>query len=118
MDDLIHIQTSRIGLIAAEIAKTLASPELTSRANIDCLAHKLEVWQSELPLVLQMATLTSPQSPTLTLYQRRAIFMVHVRFPIVEDVARKLMLRLDDVPRSTHIALPDTPRGRCRDSAH
>ena len=90
MDDLIHIQTSKIGLIAAEIAKTLASPESTTRTNIDGLTHKLEVWQSELPVVLQMATLTSPHSPNLTLYQRRAVFMVHVRSSGLGEVIPKL----------------------------
>ncbi|KAF2655406.1 hypothetical protein K491DRAFT_426841 [Lophiostoma macrostomum CBS 122681] len=80
MDELIHIQTSRIGLIAAEITKTLGSPELTTRANIDSLKHSLEVWQTELPPILQMATLTSSPLPELTSYQKRAIFMVHMMY--------------------------------------
>lgn len=78
MDELIHTQTSKIGLIAAEIAKTLSSPELATRENITGLTRKLESWRSEVPLMLQIPTLTSSNPPLLDLYTRRAILMVHV----------------------------------------
>jgi hypothetical protein len=78
IDELIHTQTSKIGLVAAEIAKTLASPELATRENVDMLTQKLETWRTEVPLMLQLPTLTSATPPDLSLYQRRAILMVHV----------------------------------------
>jgi hypothetical protein len=78
IDELIHTQTSKIGLIAAEIAKTLASPELATRESVDMLTQKLEIWRTEVPLILQLPTLTSATSSDLSLYQRRAILMVHV----------------------------------------
>lgn len=79
IDELIHIQTSKIGLIAAEIAKTLAAPELATRENVAMLTQKLETWRLEVPLILQLPTLTSMAPSDLSLYQRRAILMVHVR---------------------------------------
>lgn len=82
MDELIHQQTSKIGLIAAEIAKTLSSPELATRQNVVMLHAKLEAWRLEVPAMLQIPTLTSNNPPEMTLYQRRAILMVHVRFKI------------------------------------
>lgn len=78
MDELIHIQTSKIGLVAAEIAKTLAAPELATRENVDILTRKLEMWRAGVPHVLQMETLIGHGPSDLTLYQRRAILMVHV----------------------------------------
>jgi len=78
IDEQIHAQTSKVGLIAAEISKTLGSPELASRANMAMLADKLESWRSGVPLMLQVPSLTSDNPPNLTLYQRRAILMVHV----------------------------------------
>ncbi|KAF2186359.1 hypothetical protein K469DRAFT_573722 [Zopfia rhizophila CBS 207.26] len=80
MNEIIHIQTSKIGLVAAEIATTLASPELAIRKNVDMLAHKLETWRTEVPEMLQISTLTSSNPPELTLYQRRAILMVHIMY--------------------------------------
>ncbi|KAF2475563.1 uncharacterized protein BDR25DRAFT_213998 [Lindgomyces ingoldianus] len=80
MDELIHIQTSKIGLIAAEIAKTLVSAELATRENIDMLNRKLEVWRMEVPTMLQISVMTSDNPPELTLYQRRAILMVHIMY--------------------------------------
>lgn len=78
IDELIHTQTSKIGLIAAEIAKTLAAPELATRENVDMLTRKLETWRTEVPSILQLPTLTSDVPSDLSLYQRRAILMVHV----------------------------------------
>jgi hypothetical protein len=78
IDELIHIQTSKVGLVAAEIAKTLSSPELATKENVAILTHKLETWRLEVPLMLQIPTLTSTQPPSLNMYQRRAILMVHV----------------------------------------
>ncbi|KAJ4361744.1 hypothetical protein N0V95_001637 [Ascochyta clinopodiicola] len=80
IDELIHTQTSKIGLIAAEIAKTLAAPELATRENVDMLTRKLEVWRVEVPLILQLPTLTSETPSELSLYQRRAILMVHIMY--------------------------------------
>lgn len=76
---MIHIQTSKIGLVAAEITKTVSSPEMVTRENLDILARKLETWRVEVPPALQFASLTSADPPNLTLYQRRAVLMVHVR---------------------------------------
>jgi hypothetical protein len=78
VDELIHMQTSKVGVLAAEIARTLSSPELATRDNITVLTKKLEAWRLEVPLMLQIPTLTSSESTTLNLYQRRAILMVHV----------------------------------------
>jgi hypothetical protein len=78
LHELIHIQTSKIGLIAAEIAKTIVSPELATRENVTILAHKLEAWRNEVPLTLQIPTLTSSNPTNMDLFQRRAILMVHV----------------------------------------
>lgn len=77
-EELIHAQISKIGLIAAEIAKTLATPELATRENVTMLTHKLDVWRKEVPHNLQIETLTSTAPSDLDLYQRRAILMVHV----------------------------------------
>lgn len=82
IDEMIHTQTSKIGLIAAEIAKTLASPELATHENVAMLTQKLETWRIEVPLMLQLPTLTSATPPDLSLYQRRAILMVHVSLAI------------------------------------
>lgn len=78
IDEQIHTQTSKVGLIAAEIAKTMASPELATSENIAMLTGKLEAWRLELPLMLQFSMLTSDNPPNLSLHQRRAILMVHV----------------------------------------
>jgi hypothetical protein len=79
MNDMIHTQTSKINLIAAEVAKTLASPELATEANITLLTRKLEQWRQDVPYSLQIPTLLSSEAQDLDKYQRRAIFMVHVR---------------------------------------
>ncbi|KAF2683047.1 hypothetical protein K458DRAFT_49822 [Lentithecium fluviatile CBS 122367] len=80
VDEQIHIQTSKVGLIAAEISKTLASPELATRENMAILTGKLESWRMGVPHALQITTLTSDNPPNLTLYQRRAILMVHIMY--------------------------------------
>ena len=79
MDEQIHTQVSQLGLIAAEIAKTLDAPELATRENMAMLSAKLESWRVGVPLMLQLPTLASENSSNLTLFQRRAVFMVHVR---------------------------------------
>ncbi|KAF2634026.1 hypothetical protein P280DRAFT_464278 [Massarina eburnea CBS 473.64] len=80
IDEQIHIQTSKVGLIAAEIAKTVAAPGLATRENIAMLTGKLETWRTEVPLMLQIPALTSNCPPDLNLYQRRAILMVHIMY--------------------------------------
>jgi hypothetical protein len=77
---LVHTQTSKIGLVAAEIAKTLASPKLATRDNINLLTQKLQAWHGQIPSLLHIKTLidVSACPPSMTLYQRRAILMVHV----------------------------------------
>ncbi|KAF9697665.1 hypothetical protein EKO04_004009 [Ascochyta lentis] len=80
IDELIHTQTSKVGLIAAEIAKTLAAPELATRENVETLTQKLETWRKEVPLILQLPTLTSEGPSDLSLYQKRAILMVHIMY--------------------------------------
>lgn len=80
MNDAIHVQTSKVGLVAAEIAKTLSNPHMVTRENVGMLAEKLEIWRSEVPAMLQISTLTSSHCPDLTLYQRRAILMVHIMY--------------------------------------
>jgi hypothetical protein len=77
---LVHTQTSKVGLIAAEIAKTLASPRLATRENINTLTQKLQAWHNQIPPTLKMQTLIDVAScpPSMTFYQRRAILMVHV----------------------------------------
>lgn len=79
IDELIHTQTSKINLIAAEVAKTLASPELATKGNITMLTLKLEKWREEVPQALQIPTLLSSAGQDLTVFQRRAVFMLHVR---------------------------------------
>ncbi|PVH97242.1 hypothetical protein DM02DRAFT_685570 [Periconia macrospinosa] len=80
IDEQIHLQTSKVGLIAAEIGKTVASPELATSENIAMLTGKLETWRMELPLMLQVSILTSDNPPPLSLHQRRAILMVHIMY--------------------------------------
>ncbi|CAI6342558.1 unnamed protein product [Periconia digitata] len=80
IDEQIHVQTSKVGLIAAEIAKTVASPELATSENIAMLTGKLEAWRMQLPLMLQISILTSDNPPPLNLHQRRAILMVHIMY--------------------------------------
>ena len=77
---LVHTQTSKVGLIAAEISKVLASPRLATRENINALTQKLQAWHNQIPPMLQMQTLISVATcpPSMTVYQRRAILMVHV----------------------------------------
>lgn len=76
---MIHTQTSKINLIAAEVAKTLTSPELATKANITMLTQKLEQWRQDVPYNLQIPTLLSSEAQDLNVFQKRAIFMVHVR---------------------------------------
>lgn len=76
---MIHTQTSKINLIAAEVGKALATPELATQANITQLTQKLEQWRKEVPYKLQITTLLSSEGQDMTIFQRRAIFMVHVR---------------------------------------
>jgi len=78
IDELIHAHVSKVGLIAAEIATTLDSPELVTHENIKMLTAKLEAWRAEVPRTLQIPALTSNNPPDLTVYQRRAVLMVHV----------------------------------------
>lgn len=77
------MQTSKINLIAAEVAKTLASPELATKGNITMLTMKLEKWREEVPQTLQIPTLLSSAAQDLTVFQRRAVFMLHVRRPSI-----------------------------------
>lgn len=79
LDEQIHVQTSKIGLVAADIAKAIVAPESITRDTIQTLADKLEIWRMEVPSILSIASLTSSSPPPMTLYQRRAILMVHVR---------------------------------------
>ncbi|EUC36217.1 hypothetical protein COCCADRAFT_2680 [Bipolaris zeicola 26-R-13] len=76
INDMIHTQTSKINLIAAEVAKTLASPNLATEANITLLTRKLEQWRQDVPYNLQIPTLLSSEAQELNKYQRRAIFMI------------------------------------------
>jgi hypothetical protein len=78
MDELIHAQTSKIGLIAADIARILVAPELATRENVAMLTQKLDKWRQEVPHMLQIENLTSAAPTSLGLYERRAILMVHV----------------------------------------
>ncbi|KAH5132671.1 hypothetical protein HBI73_084470 [Parastagonospora nodorum] len=80
IDELIHTQTSKIGIIAAEITRAMSSPELATRDNITLLSKKLEAWRVEVPLMLQIPTLTSADPAVLDPYQRRAILMVHIMY--------------------------------------
>ncbi|KAI4702044.1 hypothetical protein J4E81_002405 [Alternaria sp. BMP 2799] len=80
IDELIHMQTSKINLIAAEVAKTLASPELATKGNITMLTMKLEKWREEVPQTLQIPTLLSSAAQDLTVFQRRAVFMLHIMY--------------------------------------
>jgi hypothetical protein len=57
----------------------MSQPSMNTRDNVMMLADKLGVWRSQVPPMLQMSTLTSDGSSELTLYQRRAILMLHVR---------------------------------------
>jgi hypothetical protein len=57
---------------------------MTTRDNIERLAQKLERWRVEVPAELQISALTSANPPTLTLFQRRAILMLHVSGSISE----------------------------------
>ncbi|KAF2998271.1 hypothetical protein E8E13_006740 [Curvularia kusanoi] len=80
IDEIIHMQTSKIGLIAAEITKTLAAPDFATRENVNMLRQKLETWRQEVPLCLQLPTLISDSPSDLSLFQRRAILMVHIMY--------------------------------------
>lgn len=98
VDELIHSQTSKIGLIAAEISKTLAAPEFATRENVLMLTQKLEAWRMDMPVELQIPTLTSDNPPELTMYQRRAILMVHVSYTMA--LFRRIMLHQANFYRS------------------
>ncbi|KAF2439468.1 hypothetical protein P171DRAFT_123151 [Karstenula rhodostoma CBS 690.94] len=80
VDEQIHVQTSRIGLVAADISKALCSPESVTRETIQTLTDQLETWRSEVPQMLSIGSLTSSNPPPMTLYQRRAILMVHIMY--------------------------------------
>ncbi|KAL1610178.1 hypothetical protein SLS60_001843 [Paraconiothyrium brasiliense] len=80
IDEQIHVQTSKIGLVAADIAKALASPELATRETIQTLADQLERWRLDVPHMLTINSLTSSNPPPMTLYQRRATLMVHIMY--------------------------------------
>ena len=110
IDDLIHTQTSKIGLLAAEITKTLASPELATQERIAALTKKLEAWQAGVPSMLLIPALTSPNPPVLSSYQRRAILMVHVRSaPPPISAHNVLIMFLDDVSGSCGPVVPSLP---------
>jgi hypothetical protein len=105
-DELIQTQTSKIGLIAAEIAKTLVSSELATRENITVLGQRLETWRSEVPSMLQVSTLTSGNSTSMSVYQRRAILMLHVCLYLnvlssVTDLSSGYVSRRHDLDVST-----------------
>ncbi|KAF2871482.1 hypothetical protein BDV95DRAFT_628681 [Massariosphaeria phaeospora] len=80
INEAIHIQTSKIGLLAAEIANILASPELSTRENVNMLAEKLEAWRNGVPAILQIPTLIPTPPPELSVYQKRAILMLHIMY--------------------------------------
>jgi hypothetical protein len=56
----------------------LACPELATKGNITMLTAKLEKWREEVPHSLQIPTLLSSEAQDLTVFQKRAVFMVHV----------------------------------------
>jgi hypothetical protein len=115
IDELIHTQTSKIGLIAAEISKTLSSPELATQENVDLLTQKLESWRREVPLMLQIPSLTSDHPPNVNSYQRRAILMVHVCYHVLIYKIISANLCSDYVPWRTDLAVPSAPGGNCGD---
>ena len=86
LDEQIHVQTSKIGLVAAEIAKAIATPESATKEKIQMLANELEMWRQQVPSLLSIASLTSAIPPPMTLYQRRAILMVHVSEEMLPDM--------------------------------
>lgn len=106
IDELIHEQTSKIGIIAADITRAMSSPELATRDNITLLSKKLESWRVEVPSMLQMPTLTSANPPPLNAYQRRAILMVHVCFHFPLTVNSDTDLLADYVPGSFGAVVP------------
>ena len=117
IDEQIHVQTSKIGLIAADISKAIATPELSTRENIQVLADRLEVWRLEVPPMLSIALLTSPNPPPMNLYQRRAILMVHVSRADLfgMDLADQSS---DYVPWCGNPTISPTVDSYCRDAAH
>ncbi|KAF1972615.1 hypothetical protein BU23DRAFT_580742 [Bimuria novae-zelandiae CBS 107.79] len=112
LEEQIHSQTSKVGLLAADIANALGSPEVATKANIQALADKLERWRLELPPMLSIASLTSPNPPPMTLYQRRAILMAHVMYlGAVILLYRQLLLVTAD-GRSHETSIEDAKRYR------
>ncbi|KAF2196467.1 hypothetical protein GQ43DRAFT_383250 [Delitschia confertaspora ATCC 74209] len=80
LEEAIHALTSKIGLISAEIARAMVSPDLTTRETITPLKRKLETWRNEVPDMLQISTLMVSDTPHLTLYQRRSMLLVHTLY--------------------------------------
>ena len=117
-DELIHIQASKIALIATEIVKTLESSELMTRSRIQLLTRRLELWQAEVPLLLQLSVLTSSNLPDITPHQRRAALKVHVRISMISMISFTIIANdhVDHVLWRTYAAVPlssQPPWQRC-----
>jgi hypothetical protein len=78
LDEVVQAQISSVSLIAAEISHTLAAPKVITRAEITRLSQKLEAWRAQVPPPLQFGALTSGQPNNFSLFEKRAILMVHV----------------------------------------
>jgi hypothetical protein len=117
IDELIHTQTSKIGIIAAEITRAMSSPELATRDNITLLSKKLEAWRVEVPSMLQIPSLTSADPAVVDPYQRRAILMVHVCIHLIFLICMDTDVLADYVSGSFSTVVPSALGRDSRDSA-
>ncbi|KAK7517574.1 hypothetical protein IWZ03DRAFT_376510 [Phyllosticta citriasiana] len=81
MNDAIHAQGSKIGLVSRDIAELTVHQAATDvRAeHISKLTAKLDAWYNELPETMHLATLIDQNKySVVNFFQRRAILMLHM----------------------------------------
>lgn len=110
IEETVHTQFCRLALIAAEISRRLASPELATGDKIANLAEKLEEWRRELPNNLRYSELMGQDASDLSKYQKRAGLQIHMMYlgarillyrqPLVSEAETHLL------PENRNLAFP------------
>ncbi|KAF2748293.1 hypothetical protein M011DRAFT_400755 [Sporormia fimetaria CBS 119925] len=111
IEELVQTQTSKIGLVAAEIGKTLASPDAATRTNIDMLAQKLEAWRRAVPRPLQLEVVTTSNPANLSVDQKRAVLLVYILY-----MGAIILLYRQTLVASTEAYLTDDTGSQCGDA--
>ncbi|KAK8233585.1 hypothetical protein HDK77DRAFT_246747 [Phyllosticta capitalensis] len=81
MNDAIHAQGSKIGLVSRDIAELTVHQAATDvkAEHIAKLTEKLDAWYNELPATMHLSTLIDQNKySSVNFFQRRAILMLHM----------------------------------------